>query len=168
MAGSGNKKGRDLWILKYLISTSSSSFSIRLIFDPQFFCFFLWENCDHEITSLAAHLSLWSFMHDLDKFVSGKNIWSIRAFVDFTHRNDVSENPQHRPVADMMQYDNNFEERLKDSSAANERGDEHDYPWPRNPDLKELKKIDDKSHLSTAHHYGHHSLCTTIIILNKI
>ena len=43
VAGSGNKKGRDLWILKYLISTSSSSFSIRLIFDPQFFFFSLRE-----------------------------------------------------------------------------------------------------------------------------
>ena len=140
MAGSGNEKDRDLWILKYLISTSSSSFSIRLIFDPQFFFFFLWGNCDHEVTSLAAHLSLRSFMHDLDKFVSGKNIWSVRTFVDFPHRNDVSENPRDRPVADMMQYVNNLEERLKDSSAANERRDEHDYPWPRNPDLKELKK----------------------------
>ena len=106
-------------------------------------------------------------MHDLDKFVSGKNIWSIRAFVDFPHRNDVSENPRDRPVADMMQYVNNLEERLKDSSAANERRDEHDYPWPRNPDLKELKKIDDKSHLSTAPHYGHHPMSSIIIVLNK-
>ena len=79
-------------------------------------------------------------MHDLDKFVSGKNIWSVRTFVNFPHRNDVSENPRDRPVADMMQYVNSLEERLKDSSAANERRDEHDYPWPRNPDLKELKK----------------------------
>ena len=108
-------------------------------------------------------------MHDLHKFVSGKNIWSVRTFVNFPHRNDVSENPRDRPVADMMQYVNNLEERLKDSSAANERRDEHDYPWPRNPDLKELKiKTDDKSYLSTAHHYGHHPLSTTIIILNKI
>ena len=50
-------------------------------------------------------------------------------------------------MADMMQYVNNLEERLNDSSAANERRDEHDYRWPRNPDLKELKNIDDKSHL---------------------
>ena len=56
-------------------------------------------------------------MHDLDKFVSGKNIWSICAFVNFPHRNDVSENPRDRPVADMMQYVNNLEERLKDSIA---------------------------------------------------
>ena len=52
-------------------------------------------------------------MHDLYKFVSGKNIWRIHAFVDFPHRNDVSENPRDRPVADMMQYVNNLEERLK-------------------------------------------------------
>ena len=118
---------------------------LKFIFNPFSFWssilfFFLWGNCDHEVTSLAAHLSLRSFMHDLDKFVSGKNIWSVRTFVDFPHRNDVSENPRDRPVADMMQYVNNLEERLKDSSAANERRDEHDYPWPRNPDLKELKK----------------------------
>ena len=106
-------------------------------------------------------------MHDLDKFVSSKIIWSIRAFVDFPHRNDVSENPRDRPVADMMQYINNLEERLNDSSAANERRDEHDYRWPRNPDLKELKKIDDKSHLSTAPHYGHHPMSSIIIVLNK-
>ena len=56
-------------------------------------------------------------MHDLDKFVSSKIIWSIRAFVDFPHRNDVSENPRDRHVADMMQYVNNLEERLKDSIA---------------------------------------------------
>ena len=40
VAGSGNWKDRDFLILKNLISISSSSFSIRLIFDPQFFCFF--------------------------------------------------------------------------------------------------------------------------------
>ena len=37
---------RDFLIFKNLISISSSSFSIRLIFDPQFFCFFfesLWS-----------------------------------------------------------------------------------------------------------------------------
>ena len=56
-------------------------------------------------------------MHDLDKFVSSKIIWSIRAFVDFPHFNDVSENPRDRHVADMMQYVNNLEERLKDSIA---------------------------------------------------
>ena len=56
-------------------------------------------------------------MHDLDKFVSSKIIWSIRAFVDFPHCNDVSENPRDRHVADMMQYVNNLEERLKDSIA---------------------------------------------------
>ena len=78
-------------------------------------------------------------MHDLDKFVSGKNIWSIRAFVDFPHRNDVSENPWDRPVADMMQYVNNLEERLKDLSAANERRDENDYkPRPQGIEKKSM------------------------------
>ena len=70
-------------------------------------------------------------------------------------------------MADMMQYVNNLEERLKDSSAANERRDELDHPRPRNPDFKKLKKIDDKSHLSTVHHYGHHPMSSTINILNK-
>ena len=96
-------------ILKFLFYPFNFLSSILL--------FFLWENCDHEVTSLAAHLSLWSFMHDLDKFVSSKIIWSIRAFVDFSHCNDVSENPWDRHVADMMQYVNNLEERLKDSIA---------------------------------------------------
>nr|XP_058953093.1 uncharacterized protein LOC131780509 [Pocillopora verrucosa] len=36
---------------------------------------------------------------------------------DFPHCNDVSENPRDRHVADMMQYVNNLEERLKDSIA---------------------------------------------------
>ena len=117
---------------------------------------------------MAARLRLRSFMHDLDKFVTSKNIGSISTFVDFPHRNDVSENLRDTHVADIMQYVNSLEERPKDSIAANERRAEHDHPWPRNPDLKELKKIDDKSHLSTAHHYGHHPLSTTIIILNKI
>ena len=89
---------------------------------------------------MAAHLSLRSFMHDLDKFVTSKNIGNISTFVDFPHRNDVSENLRDTHVADIMQYVNNLEERLKDSIAANERRDEHDHPWPRNPDLKELKK----------------------------
>ena len=79
-------------------------------------------------------------MHDLDKFVTSKNIGSISTFEDFPHRNDVSENLRDTHVADIMQYVNSLELRPKDSIAANERRDEHDHPWPRNPDLKELKK----------------------------
>ena len=89
---------------------------------------------------MAARLRLRSFMHDLDKFVTRKNIGSISTFVDFPHRNDVSENLRDTHVADIMQYVNSLEQRPKDSIAANERRDEHDHPWPRNPDLKELKK----------------------------
>ena len=79
-------------------------------------------------------------MEDSDKFVTSKNIGSISTFLDFPHRNDVSENLWDTHVADIMQYVNSLEERPKDSIAANERRDEHDHPWPRNPDLKELKK----------------------------
>ena len=85
--------------MKNLISISSSSFSIRLVLDPQFFCFSL-KNCDHEVTSLAAHLK------------HCKNIGSISTFVDFPHSNDVSENLRDTHVADIMQYVNSLEERL--------------------------------------------------------
>ena len=86
-------------------------------FWPSILLFFLWKNCDHEVTSLAAHLSLRSFMHDLDKFVTRKNIGSISTFIDFPHSNDVSENPRDTHVADITPYVNSLEERLKDSVA---------------------------------------------------
>ena len=91
-------------------------------------------------------------------------------FVNFEvfNINIISENPRDRPVADMMQYVNNLEERLKDSSAANERRDEHDYPWPRNPDLKELKKKSMISRICQLHIIMATILSSTIIILNKI
>ena len=45
----------------------------------------------------------------------------------------------------------------RNGDTTNERRDEYDHLWPRNPELKELKKkIDDKSHLSTARRYGRH------------
>ena len=66
---------------------------------------------------MAAHLSLRSFMDDLDKFVTSKNIGSISTFVDFPHSNDVSESPRDTQVADITPYVNSLEERLKDSIA---------------------------------------------------
>ena len=56
-------------------------------------------------------------MHDLDKFVTSKNIGSISTFVDFPHSNDVSESPRDTHVADITPYVNSLEERLKDSIA---------------------------------------------------
>ena len=56
-------------------------------------------------------------MHDLDKFVTSKNIGSISTFVDFPHSNDVSESPRDTQVADITPYVNSLEERLKDSIA---------------------------------------------------
>ena len=53
-------------------------------------------------------------------------------FVDLPHRNDASENPHDKNMADMMHYVNDMEERLKGSIVVEiqrmKERDDHNYP----------------------------------------